>query len=175
MTALLPIKNTIQTEEVRFRAAVSEAVGQRLGETLNFIAQKEYSEKQYFINGIYASLPIPFTAIDGLTLMGFNATLINAFIYIKTAGTSGDTELDIEYNTAPGPTGWTSIFTTKPKINFAAGDYAFCYVGSTFVNTTAPVFSTTNLDQGWVLRCNITSAQAGGAISTGLCLHYQPR
>lgn len=174
MTEITPSRNIIQIEETRFRAAVSEATAQRLGGSMNLILEREYQEKTFYVNGKYGTLTIPFTGIDGLELFLFDSTIINAFFFIKTAGTSGSTTLDIQYATTPGGS-FTSIFSTKPSISYLAGDYAWCYVGSAFPNTTAPVLSTDEMDAGWVIRCNIDAVQGGDAVGCGLVLQYQPR
>lgn len=174
MSDITASRKNIQVEETRYRSAVSESVAQKLGGSINFINTYQHSEKQWFVNGKYGLLTIPFNAIDGLVLANFNLTIINAFMFVRQAGSGGDTTLDIKYSTTPGGA-WTSIFSTKPSINYAAGDFAWCYVSSAFSNTTAPVLSTTSIDAGWVMRCDITSAQSGDARGCGLVLHYKPR
>lgn len=176
MTEVTPARTLLQVEELRFRAAVSEATAQRIGAGVNFIQTNVYEQKDWWINGAYGAggITIPFTAIDGLTLVEFNAEIIDAFMFVRQAGSSGNTTLDIEYATTPGGS-WTSIFSTKPSINYQAGDFSWCYVGSAFANTTAPVLSTTSINAKTVFRCNISSAQGGDPRGCGLVLIYRPR
>lgn len=175
MAIVPPVRKNVELPETVFRAAVSESTAQKLGASINFINAYQHSEKQWFVNGQYNLLTIPFTAIDGLVLMEFNAEIIDAFLFVRAAGSSGSTEMDVQYATTPGGA-FTSIFSTKPAINYAAGDYAWTYVGAAFSNTTAPVLSTSLLNAKMVLRANITSAQSGTtAKGCGLVLHYRPR
>ena len=175
MSDLPGVRKYVQTEETRFRAAVSEALAQKLGSSINFINSFQKYVKQWFINGQYNALSIPFLGIDGMTYVPDNATITNAFMFHRAAGTGGSTSLDIKTATTPGGT-FTSIFSTQPSINYAAGNFAFCFTGSSFLNTTAPVLSVTSLNANTVLRCDITSAQSGNtAKGCGLILFMQPR
>lgn len=174
MADISPVKKNIQIEESRFRSAVSEALAQKLGSSINFINNYQKYDKAWFINGSYNKLTIPYTAVDGIFLIPDNAKIMNAMMYVRTAGSSATTELDIEFATAPGGS-WTSIFSTTPKITSAAGNFAFCYTGSAFSGTTAPVLGTTNLDAGMALRCNIKAIQGGSPIGCGVVLYIQPR
>lgn len=145
-----------------------------MGSAVNFIQQRTYAEKTFFINGEYSRLTLPFAAIDGLELMNYDATIINVFMFVHTAGISGTTELDVKYATTPGGS-WTSIFTTTPKIQYTAGDFAWCYIGTSFTNTTAPVLNVANLNAGTVLRCDILQAQGGLPRGCGIVPIFQPR
>jgi len=173
MTAVPPSRQIMQLEELRFRAAVSEATAQKLGSSVNFFLEEIYEQKAWFVNGGYGVLSTPFVGIDGMEFMFTNATLIDAFMFIKTAGSSGSTSLDIKYATTPGGS-FTSIFSTPPSINYQAGNYAWVYVGSSFANTTAPILGTTSLLQGTALRCDILSSQGGTPIACGIVLRHQP-
>lgn len=174
MTEITPARVMIEIEQTRFRSAVSEALMQSVGASINFINTYEKFDKAWFINGKYNALTIPFDAIDGITFVPDNAVITNAFMFVHTAGSGGSTTLDIKYATAPGGS-WTTIFTTKPSISSAAGSFAWCYTGSAFSNTTAPVLSVTNLTAGWGLRCDITAAQTGSVAGCGLVLFLRPR
>lgn len=175
MTNITPSRQLLQIEELRFRAAVSEATAQRIGGNVNFFLENIYEQKTWFINGNYNILAKPFAGIDGMEFMFNNSTLIDAFMFIKTAGNSGDTTLDIKYATAPGGS-FVSIFTTPPTINFQAGDYAWINVGSSLAHTTAPVLdpSATALSAGTALRCDILDMQGGTPLACGIVLRHQP-
>jgi hypothetical protein len=175
MTAITPSRQLIQLEETRFRAAVSEATAQKIGGSVNFFLQQIYQQKEYFINGNYSSLSTPFSGIDGLQMFFNNATLTDAFLYIKTAGSSGNTSLDIKFATTPGGS-FTSIFTTPPSINYQAGNYAWCRVGTSYANTTAPVFNSaaTAMSAGSVIRCDVLSVQGGSPLACGIIIKHNP-
>jgi hypothetical protein len=174
MSDISPVRKNIQVEETRFRAAVSEAFSQKVGSSVNFINTYQKYDKAWFINGKYNLLLIPFDAIDGIFVLPDNALITNAMMFVRQAGSGGSTQLDIKYATAPGGA-WTSIFSTPPAITNSAGNYAWCYTGSAFANTTAPVLDVTELEAGWALRCDILAAQTGDARGAGLTLYMQPR
>jgi hypothetical protein len=78
----------------------------------------------------------------------FNMTLLGARLYIKTAGTSSTTDVDIQLKRGAGA--YATIFSTRPSVAFGSGDNA--------VSTNA-VFSTTSLLAGDLLRLDIITAQ----------------
>jgi hypothetical protein len=84
-----------------------------------------------------------------LDRMNLNITLTAARLLIKSAGTSGTTEVDVLYKRGVGA--WTSIFSTKPSVVYSAGNYAI---------STNAILSTTALLAGDLLRIDITSVQS---------------
>ena len=173
MTDITPSRQIIQYEETRFRAAVSEATAQKIGGSINFFLENVYEQKSWFLNGQYNVLSIPFVGIDGMEFMFTNALLIDAFMFVRTAGSGGNTSLDLKYATTPGGS-FTSIFSTPPSINYQAGNFTWVNVGSSVPNTTAPVLGTTLLTAGTAMRCDILSAQSGAALACGIVLRHQP-
>jgi hypothetical protein len=173
VTQITPVRKYIEFEETQFRAAVSESTAQKIGSSINFINTYQRQQKQFFVSGKYAQLSLPFYGIDGLELMEVKGEIVNAFMYVRQAGTGGTTQFDLEYATSPGGS-WTSVFSTKPSINYAAGGFAWCYVGSAFANTVAPVIGTSILNAGTALRANILTTQTGDTRGTGLIIYYRP-
>lgn len=174
MAEISPIRSNLQIEQAQFRAAVSESILQQAGSSINFINTYQKYDKAFCINGAYNSLSIPFAAIDNILFIPDNALITNAFMFTRKAGSGGTTELDVKYATTPGGS-WASVFSTTPKISYAAGDFAWCYTGSSFLNTTAPVLSVTNLNAGMAIRCDIITSQSGDARGAGIVLFLQPR
>jgi len=174
MTDLSDERALIQTEETSFRFAVSESLAQKLGKSANFILNRNYQEKAFRINGGYNTLTLPFNQIDGYAFFQYNALILDAWLYVQTAGSGGTTELDIKLATSSGGA-FSTIFSTTPKITSAAGNNKFIHVGSVIANTTAPVLSTTNVDAGSAIRCDIIAAQTGTVDGCGLVIHYRPR
>ena len=178
MTTIPAARNLIQIEETRYRAAVSEGVAQRMGAVTNFIVQQVYLGKAFFVNGDYTGLTIPYTEIDGKELFVYKANLVQCLFSIKNAGTGGTSSMDIQYASSPGGP-WASIFLTPPAISYAAGNDAWCYVGSAYANTTAPVFSVPTIPALSVIRANILTAQtgpggSGNPAGMSIALYYQP-
>lgn len=75
-------------------------------------------------------------------------------LIIQIAGGSGTTEVDVLYKRGAGS--WTSLFSTKPSVGYASGDYA---VSSNAVLTSTPVA----LQAGDLLRLDISTAQGVSA------------
>lgn len=86
----------------------------------------------------------------GMVRLNFDLTVLAGRLLIKTAGSSGSTEIDILYKR--GASAFTSIFSTKPSVTSASGDYAI---------STNAVISTTSLLAGDILRMDITTTQGG--------------
>ena len=102
------------------------------------------------INGNYASAPL--NAQTLLTTINFNLTLTGVFLICENAGSSGDTEIDIQFKRGVGA--WTSVFNTKPKVNHADGALAISSNG--ILN-----LSLVNLLAGDFLRLLLTAKQGG--------------
>lgn len=117
---------------------------------------------EFHFNGLYWKYVTPQTAVmyDRLT---FTINILAARLTIWKAGTSGTTEVDVLYKTGAGA--FTSIFTTKPSVGFAAGDLA---VSTNAVLTSTPI----TITAGSFLRVDLTSAQSGGDSAT-LQLEYE--
>lgn len=184
MTDLAEERKMIQEEESRFKFAVSESWNQKIGKAINFINKRQHSEKQFFLNGYYNSLVVPYLGIDGLVVFNFNAEIINAYAWILGVGAGGTTELDIKKATAPGGA-FASIFATTPKFTSAASAYSWCGIGDVVAGATAPVWASVNadghyeVDAGDALRFDLVSAMTGtttaGPRSCGINIHYRPR
>lgn len=168
------LKKFIYEEEVRYRSAISESTWFKIAGAINFILNRNHQEKAFYVNGEYSEVATPHIFEDGIAIFNFDAEIINAYAFNLVSGTSGDTELDIKIK--PQLSGsWTSIFTTKPKINFAAGE-AWIGIGDTVPNCVAPVLTSFPLqvNKGDAIRLDMLQAQVGGQ-NCGLLVHYRPR
>jgi hypothetical protein len=174
MAEVTAARKMIQIEETQTRGALSESLAQKLGAMGNFINLYQHSEKQFFINGDTAYVTLPFLAVDGFTFFQYNATIIDVWMYVQTNGASGTLELDLKRATTPGGA-FSSIFTTTPKIQAAAGNNIWIHVGSAVANTTAPVLSVTDVNAGDAIRCDIIQSPAAGMTGCGIIIHYRPR
>jgi hypothetical protein len=178
MADLTGQRRNIQIEESRFRYAVSEALVQKVGSSINFINDYQYSEKQFFANGPYSTAPsFPQTGVDGLTFFDFDAEIINVWAFNLVAGSGGTTELDIKRATASAGA-FTSIFSTTPKFDSTAAANSYVDANGNQAATTgvtAPVVTTTNVNAGDALRFDIVSSMTGSPQNCGVIVHYRPR
>lgn len=101
------------------------------------------------VNGDYTSM----AGAKGVltTTLNFNLTVTGVRLLIDKAGSSGTTQIDIEYKRGAGS--WTSILSTKPSLSYSDGDNTISTNG---VLNSGEV----NLEAGDKIRLNITSAQA---------------
>lgn len=179
-TEITGARANIYVEDVQYRAAVSEAVGSKIGSSINFINNYQYDSRGFFLNGGYGSYSGAQVGVDGAWGILFDVKLVGIFMFNLVAGVSGTTTLDVKRRTASGGSS-TSIFSTKPSITSAAGNNAFVFnrtIDSTVLDnpagTTLPIFGTTDLDAGDMLTLNIDAKQVSGE-NCGLVLYYRPR
>lgn len=171
----------LQEEEVRYRAAVSEATLTRVAATNNFIAKRQMDSKQFSFNGRYFGLGAPQLNIDGGFPILYDCEITGICLFNMVAGSSGTLEVNVRRYTASN-TGGTTIFTTRPSIDFSAGNNA--YVFSRFgdnpatlenpAGTTEAVLSVTDLNEGDLLVVDITGVQTGGE-NAGIIIFHRPR
>lgn len=104
------------------------------------------------VNGAYSWLDVP---LNGLlkTTINFDINITGVRILIDTAGSAGNTEIDLKYSRAGGA--FTSIFSTKPIISYTAGSNALSSPG-TLDGTKG------ELQAGDILRLDLTAAQTDG-------------
>jgi hypothetical protein len=174
MTDITEARTNIQTEEASFRASVSEALAFRLGQSINFINKKQHKAYDFKFLGPFRTLN---GGEDGARGFIEDVEIVGISGYIRLSGSSGTTTIDLHL-VRSGDQG--TIFSTKLSINSTATDGVNFWknlvnVGeSSETGITNPVFSTTNLNQGDVIRCDVDS-NATGAYDLTVNIHYRPR
>jgi hypothetical protein len=149
-------------EDVRYGAAVSEAVGYKLGGFMNYIADK-FSYYQFGIAGpSFGSLSAyPYTMSNQQEVIDLNATIYKIDVTLDVAGTSGNTEFRIERQVG-GVGGWTNIFSQNCVIaNTASDALVFSTLNAAPSGVTLPIVSTSSILQGDRLRFVIVGAATG--------------
>jgi len=101
------------------------------------------------VDGQLTGITFPITQAVIMRLQ-YPITIQSAKLFVKLAGSAGDSECDLEFKRGAGA--WTSIFSTLPKLNFSAGS---------LVRSTNEVLNAPNtiLLAGDLLRLNITNNQ----------------
>ena len=177
MSDLPPLKRNIQIEEARFRFSVSESLFQKVGQSLNFVNDRQHSEKEFFLNGLYAGA-VGTTAIDGAMFFQFDAQIIDVFMWSRTQGSGGTTELDIKVKSSPTGGSWNSIFTTTPKFTSGAGVQTWNSTTIANPGSTQPILNTTFTDTitaGTAMRMDLVQAMSGTPRNAAIVVHYKPR
>lgn len=122
--AVTPQRRLTKEQETRYKAAVSEAVAQKLAGAANFINLYQFDVKIFSLFGPYSRASLPQLGAGGIYYFPFAAEIVNVVQYIDTPGTSGTTEVDVK-KSSNGGASWASIFSTTPKISSAAGSTRF--------------------------------------------------
>lgn len=177
-TEVIPARETIYTDEISYKKAVTENTWTKFGGGINFINQRHHERKTWILNGTYTAVAV--AGLDGIWVVPFDMDILYFAMGNVTAGTSGTTEADILRLTTPGG-GTTSLFSTTPKITAAAASNTYMLkdilVPANDVNpvgTTLPVFTTTQLNQGDALRFDLIQSMVG-AQNVTVEIHYRPR
>lgn len=185
MSEVARLRQNIHVEETRYGAGVSEFTWQKIGGSINFINDRQTMQFHFGIarasvnsgNPTYDFLTTPFTNFGGPEQFPYDAEIIAASVYHGDAGSSGTTEIDIEWAAADSSS-WASIFSTTPKVaSTAASEVFFDTLGNATTPTgcTVPVLSKTTFDAGDKLRCNIESVMTGNPNGFLLTLFFRPR
>lgn len=160
------LKQKIYQEDVETGAAASEATMTKFGGSLNKMLDETWYSLHWIANGSYWITSAPEYSMDKELLVPFDCEIVKIRVYNKTAGTSGNSECDIEKRQLAGS--WSTIFTTRPRIPFSSGAGAQIITQhlpttSTIyasAGTTVPVLASTQLSANDVLRFNFISKQS---------------
>lgn len=168
MAEILPARVAVLEDETETGAAISEAIGDKIGANINHMIRYEEIRLQWVLNGQYDLKVTPELYVDGLRAISKSCRIAYVNIYNLTAGSSGNLRFDIvRFPVGGGPA--TSILTTQPVIPNSAGSNAFIVrdliagVNTRLtVGCTVPVFSVTNLNAGDVLGIVVDQKQVAG-------------
>ena len=158
----------IQSEEVAYRSAVSEASMTRMAATTNFLNTRQLIWQPFNLNGPLDTLPTPQTNIDGAIPVFFDCEIVGGgFFLVEGSSGSGFFEVDIRRHTASGDAG-TSIFFQTPRMTLPTTDNAYAVFaadGSTVGGGAGPIrngiISTTNINAGDTLSVDLLHSGTG--------------
>lgn len=185
MADLAPLRLNIQSEEVAYRASVSESTFSRMGSAINFINEYQFKHFEFgFIKAIsVGGTPTYNIFTPPLVISDFEAfpsdsqhEIVGINFEHSTSGSGGITELDIEWSSQNSNT-WNSIFSVTPKVaSTAPTDAQFDTFGvaTTPTGCTVPVLSKTIFDPGDRLRCRAISLQSGSPNGFLMKIFYRP-
>lgn len=175
MADITPGRNNIQVEEASYKAAVSEAVGSKIGGAINFINNYQNKIFQMGVTGGFSVLTVPYTDIGCQEVFERASEITNIFVKYGVAGSASTSELDIEWASDNSGT-WASIFSTTPKVGNAASDDNVFDANSVCTlpaSCTRPILSKTTFAAGDKIRCNIVTA-ATDADTMVLTIQFRP-
>lgn len=118
-------------------------------------------EHCFKLNGPFNTITLPANGVDTLYRFDKNSEIKDVIFIRETAGSGGSTSINIQVKPPAGV--WTTIFTTQPVIQAAAGSEIGVKKGEVVPNTTAPVLSSDPyvVPAGTLMRMNLTSAETG--------------
>lgn len=158
-------RQLIYEEDVQFSASVSEAVGNKLASTLNFVNTRITKDLHFGVGGaVYSGLSgYPYTFANNSEVAAENLLIQRIVVANKVSGTSGDTVFYLEKRPYLSGT-WTTMFSTNCTINHAASDdIIFASNESAPSGVTLPVLNTTTINYGDEIRFVLFSAAADAA------------
>lgn len=178
MAEILPSRSNLLVEETQYRSAVSEALLQKTGGSINFINTYQYDTQSFKLNGSYSNGQGS-TGTDGIFVVRYRMEIIAISAYSQTVGSSGSTVLDVHYLTGPGVDAGT-IFSVKPSFDFTSSNNSYMLHDAivdtdivTGTGITNPVLSQKIFEVGDALRLDLDSAMVGGT-DCGLNIHFRP-
>ncbi len=180
MTDISPSRQNVQVEETDFRSAVSEAVFQKTGGSINFINDRQLFYYNFNLNGPYLAAQAQ-TGLEGFMISTFDFEIVSIGVNNTIAGISGTTEIDVHLIDGGG-TDQGTIFSTKPSVDSTAGANAYAvrqFLPSivdvqTSTGITLPSLTTTSFDAGDALRFDCDTAMPA-AENFSITIGYRPR
>jgi len=184
MAELTGVRANIFSEETIRNASASEAVAQKLGQSINFINNYQYTEKTWNLNE-NAALFSTLTGIDGIYIAPYNITILKIEIYGNQWGSSGSTTFDLHRLTG-GNTDAGTLFVTKPNVLASAVNdsySSYCFdsdgtvnVGDSLITTgfNTPELTTVELDQFDAIRFDPDTV-VGGCKNLSFQIIVRPR
>lgn len=179
MSNLTEAREDIELEDVAYKASVSEAVGTKLGQSINFINRRQYDKHSWHLNGDY-TLGAGSTGPDGVFIFLFDADVIGFMYYSGGVGTTGTTTVDVHWLNAGG-TDNGSIFSTLPAVTTTSSNGSYTLYdqlnATTIFNPTGhtlAVLSKTSFDAGDALRLDLDAVMSG-ADNFQFDIYFRPR
>jgi len=172
-----PSREIIRVGNVRYKAAISEAVFTRVAAQNNFINAYQTDYHSFFLNGSYGITSGNF-GYDGAYTCFYNSQIIGVTIWNAVSGVSGTTDLDIIWINQAG-VNQGSIFSTTPKIDSTSSDgtrgFRNLETANDFTMTgvTLPVLAKSTFLEGETLYLTVNGTMAS-AQNCALTLNIRP-
>lgn len=181
MANLPEARKDVALEDVAFRSAVSESVGNKIGASINFINRRQVDKHSWHLNGPYA-LGVGSAGPDGIFVFPFDAELVAYALYSGTVGLSGSSEVSVKRLAAGGAV-LGELFSVNPEVdsNSASGSFsAYRFTDSTTLaaptgHTLASVSPDSNrfFTAGQGVRLDLLSGMIGGR-TIQLTIFFRP-
>ena len=152
MAIVSPSPNLIQEQDVTFSTSVSEAVGFKLGGSLNHVLTNFYTYTLGFGGGFHSALTTPYASL-ATEVVRVNSVISDIYITQQLGGSSGVTQFYIQKQPAGGGP-FVTIFSVDGQISSSAGNDVKFYSssGGTPTGVTKPVFPSASLLAGETIQ-----------------------
>lgn len=179
MADVNPARSNLDENEVKYRAAVSEALLTKTAASINFLNNFQYDQRCFQLNGSYA-LGVGQLGADQIIPLLFDCEIVGFSYWNGATGVSGSSIFDIHRLTG-GDTDAGTIFSTKPEFDSTAASNTYTVRDDLNATTVAlptghtlAVLSTTQFNAGDALRLDIDAAMPG-ASNAGVYIFLRPR
>lgn len=168
MAIITPAPNFIREEEVRYKAAVSEATFTKMGASINYILTKVKDKIEIDLTGYYFISDVSTKGYGGVRYFTNEVEILSYYLSNAQAGLSGSLAINFDVYDETGAL-LGNLFSTAPSINSLAGNNAV--IGRDVENATdinagpnkvVGVLNYTTFPAGYSIRSKITSIQDKG-------------
>jgi len=175
-TILASEKKIFYEEDLKYKAAVSAAIGFKMGKMLNWLrTNSSFQFVQFKLNGPYPIGGANELRRDGKFIFPFDAEIFKTVLEVNSIGSSGTTELDAKVQTTKGGA-YTSIYTVTPKVTTTATADEWITEGETLTGWTAPVLTTSPLNVAAGSAIKVDKIQSmTGAEDASLTIYFRSR
>ena len=168
MAIITPAPNFIREEEVRYKAAVSEATFTKMGASINYILTKVKDKIEIDLTGYYFINDISTKGYGGLRYFNADVDILSYYLSNAQSGLSGSLAINFDVY---DETGFLlgDLFSVTPSISYLAGNNAI--IGrdvenasdiNAGANKVVGVLNYTTLPAGYSIRSKVVSIQDKG-------------
>jgi hypothetical protein len=169
MAIITPAPNFIREEEVRYKAAVSEATFTKMGGSINYILSRISRTVEVDMTGFYYLSAITQNGYHGLRYFNSDVNILSYYLTNVITGTAGSISINFDVFDESGNL-LGDLFSVAPSISYLAGNNAL--IGRDVVNSNdinagpnkvVGTLNYTTLLAGYSIKSKITGVQTNGA------------
>jgi hypothetical protein len=168
MAIITPAPNFIREEEVRYKAAVSEATFTKMGASINYILSRVQDKIEIDLTGYYFISDVSTKGYGGLRYFESETVITSYYLSNSQAGLSGSLAINFDVYDETGVL-LGNLFTTPPSISYLAGNNAV--IGRNVENSNdinpgsnkvVGTLNFTTFPAGYSIRSKVTGIQDRG-------------
>lgn len=169
MAIITPSPNFIREEEVRYKAAISEATFTRIGASINYIILRSEKSIEVDLSGYYYLSSITQNGFGGMKYFKRESSITSYYLSNVITGSAGSLAINFDVFDETGLL-LGDLFSVPPSISFAAGNNAL--IGRDVdesqdinpgPNKVVGTLNFLTLPAGYSIKAKLTSVQTNGA------------